>query len=55
MKKAIPFLMSTLLVVLPILSSSASAADREKDQDRLRNSGTVLKEIFDFPDDPDLG
>jgi len=40
-----------LLVVLPILSSSASAADAEKDEDRLRNSGTVLKEILDVPDD----
>ena len=40
-----------LLVVLPILSSSASAANPEKDEDRLRNSGTVLKEILDVPDD----
>jgi lipid-binding SYLF domain-containing protein len=43
--------MSMLLVVLPILSSSASAADAAKDEDRLRNSGTVLKEILDVPDD----
>src|ERR1700740_1436397 len=43
--------MSMLLVVLPILSSSASAAEPEKDEDRLRNSGTVLKEILDVPDD----
>jgi hypothetical protein len=42
--------MSMLLAVLPILSS-ASAADPEKDEDRLKNSGTVLKEIVDFPDD----
>jgi len=40
-----------LLVVLPILSFSASAAEPEKDEDRLRNSGTVLKEILDVPDD----
>ena len=51
MKKPITYLMSVLLVVLPILSSSASAADPEKDEDRLRNSGTVLKEILDVPDD----
>jgi lipid-binding SYLF domain-containing protein len=51
MKKAITYLMSVLLVVLPILSSSASAADQEKDEDRLTNSGTVLKEILDVPDD----
>ena len=42
--------MSMLLVVLPILSSLASAADAEKDEDRLRNGGTVLKEILDVPD-----
>jgi lipid-binding SYLF domain-containing protein len=51
MKKPITHLMSMLLVVLPILSSSASAAGPEKDEDRLRNSGTVLKEILDVPDD----
>jgi hypothetical protein len=43
-----------LLGVLPI-SSSASAANPEKDEDGLKNRGTVLKEILDFPDDPDLG
>jgi lipid-binding SYLF domain-containing protein len=51
MKKPIRYLLSMLLVVLPILSSLASAADHEKDEDRLRNSGTVLKEILDVPDD----
>lgn len=51
MKKPITYLTSMLLVVLPILSSSASAADRGKDEDRLRNSGTVLKEILDVPDE----
>jgi lipid-binding SYLF domain-containing protein len=51
MKKPITYLMSLMLVVLPILSSSASAAGPEKDEDRLRNSGTVLKEILDVPDD----
>jgi lipid-binding SYLF domain-containing protein len=51
MKKAIAYLMSMLLVVLAILSSSAYAADPEKDENRLENSGTVLKEILDVPDD----
>jgi SH3 domain-containing YSC84-like protein 1 len=51
MKKSTTYLLSMLLVVLPILSSSASAADQEKDEDRLMNSGTVLKEILDVPDD----
>jgi SH3 domain-containing YSC84-like protein 1 len=51
MNKSNTYLMiSLLLVVLPILSSSASAANPEKDEDRLRNSGTVLKEILDVPD-----
>jgi lipid-binding SYLF domain-containing protein len=51
MKKPFTYLMSIFLVVLPLLSSSVSAADAEKDEDRLRNSGTVLKEILDVPDD----
>jgi lipid-binding SYLF domain-containing protein len=51
MKKPITYVMSMLLVVPPILYSSAFAADKEKDQDRLQNSGTVLKEILDVPDD----
>ncbi len=51
MKNPITCLMSMVLVVLPILASSASAADPEKDEDRLRNSGSVLKEILDVPDD----
>ena len=42
----------SVLFVLAIFLSSAFAADREeKDEDRLRNSGTVLKEILDVPDD----
>jgi SH3 domain-containing YSC84-like protein 1 len=51
MKRSMAYLMSMLLVGLAIVSSSASAADREKDADRLENSGTVLKEILDVPDD----
>jgi len=51
MKKPISCLMSMLLVVLASFSPSASAVDQEKDEDRLRNSGTVLKEILDVPDD----
>jgi lipid-binding SYLF domain-containing protein len=51
MKKLITYLISTLFVALPILSGSAWASDQEKDQDRLQNSGMVLKEILDVPDD----
>jgi SH3 domain-containing YSC84-like protein 1 len=51
MKKLTKYLMSILFVALPVLSSPALAVDHEKDEDRLRNSGTVLKEILDVPDD----
>src|ERR1700751_5890527 len=52
MEKAVPYLMSMLLLVLPMFTSSASAADQEeKDDNRLKNSGVVLKEILDVPED----
>ena len=51
MKKLTTYLMSILFVALPVLSSPALAADHEKDEDRLKNSGIVLKEILDVPDD----
>src|ERR1700726_4382591 len=51
MNKLMTYVMGMLLVVLPVLSSSAFAADQQKDEDRLQNSGTVLKEILDVPDD----
>jgi lipid-binding SYLF domain-containing protein len=51
MKKPIAYLISMLFAVLAISSSLASATDQEKDKDRLQNSGTVLKEILDVPDD----
>jgi lipid-binding SYLF domain-containing protein len=43
--------MSMLLAVVAICPSFAFAADNEKDASRLENSGTVLKEILDVPDD----
>jgi SH3 domain-containing YSC84-like protein 1 len=46
MNRLITYLMSMLLVALP-----AWAANQEKDEDRLKNCGTVLKEILDVPDD----
>ena len=51
MKKLITYFMSILFVALPVLSALALAADQEKDEDRLKNSGIVLKEILDVPDD----
>jgi lipid-binding SYLF domain-containing protein len=51
MKKLIACLLSTVFAALPTLSAPAWAADHEKDEDRLKNSGIVLKEILDVPDD----
>ena len=51
MKKPISYLMSVLMVVVAICPSLVFAADNEKDASRLENSGTVLKEILDVPDD----
>ncbi len=50
MKKRFSYLMSILFVALAVFSVPAWAADHEKDEDRLKNSGTVLKEILDIPD-----
>jgi lipid-binding SYLF domain-containing protein len=50
MRKMMSCLSSIVLVVLPLLAGMASAADRTKDDDRLRKSGMVLKEILDVPD-----
>src|ERR1700686_5400201 len=51
MKKLITYFMSILFVALPVLSALALAADQEKEEDRLKNSGIVLKEVLDVPDD----
>jgi SH3 domain-containing YSC84-like protein 1 len=50
MKKPFVYLMSILFAALAVFSAPAWAADHEKDEDRLKNSGTVLKEILDVPD-----
>ncbi len=50
MRKFLTCLSTILLVVLPPLTEVASASDQIKDDDRLRNCGTVLKEILDVPD-----
>jgi len=51
MRKLLVYLSTALLLVLPLLAEAASAADKTKDDDRLRNCGTVLREILDVPDD----
>ena len=48
MKKKLVSVVSALLIVA---STPMWSADKEKDEDRLHNSGTVLKEILDIPDD----
>jgi SH3 domain-containing YSC84-like protein 1 len=40
----------SLFAFAPLFAEVASAADEAKDDTRLRNSGTVLKEILDIPD-----
>src|SRR5260370_176683 len=49
MRKLLTCLSSILLAVLPLLAEVANASDQTKDDDRLRNCGTVLKEILDVP------
>src|SRR5258707_10247116 len=51
MRKMMSCLSSIALLALPLLTEVASASDQTKDDERLRNSGTVLKEILDVPDD----
>ena len=50
MRKFLPCLCSILFAAAPILTEAASASDESKDDNRLRNCGTVLKEILDVPD-----
>src|ERR1700680_4931923 len=51
MRRSLAFLSSILLAVLPLVAEVANASGQTKDDDRLRNCGTVLKEILDVPDD----
>jgi len=51
MRKFLTSLTCILFVIAPLFEEMASAADHTKDDDRLRNCGTVLKEILDVPDD----
>jgi SH3 domain-containing YSC84-like protein 1 len=51
MRKLVTWLSCILFVVAPLFAEVAKAADQAKDDDRLRNCGTVLKEILDVPDD----
>jgi len=50
MRKLLTYLSSILFAVAPFFAEVASASGQTKDDDRLRNSGMVLKEILDVPD-----
>src|SRR3981189_2532817 len=50
MRKTMSCLSSTVLVAVTLLAQVASASDRTKDDERLRNSRAVLKEILAVPD-----
>ena len=47
MRKSLPCLTNILLSALLLLAVVASASAQDKDDDRLRNCGSVLKEILD--------
>src|SRR6267142_2801005 len=51
MRKLLAGLTCISFVVAPLFADVVGAADQSKDDDRLRNCGTVLKEILDVPDD----
>ena len=42
---------ATALLLSILLGASAFAADDEKEEDRVRDAGVVMKEILDIPDD----
>jgi SH3 domain-containing YSC84-like protein 1 len=50
MKNLIACLLGIILIVQPAGLSVARAANKDKDEDRLKDCGTVLKEILDIPD-----
>src|SRR5258706_15812263 len=50
MRKMMSCLSSTVLVAVTLVAQMARASDHSKDDERLKNSGTVLKEILDVPD-----
>jgi SH3 domain-containing YSC84-like protein 1 len=42
---------TAILLAALLLGASAFAADDEKEEDRVKDAGTVMKEILDIPDD----
>jgi len=50
MKNLIACLLGVILILQPTGPSVARAANKDKDEDRLKDCGAVLKEILDIPD-----
>ena len=50
MRKLLTYLSSILLAAVPLFAGVASASAQTKVDDRLKDSGRVLKEILDVPD-----
>src|SRR4030088_889010 len=50
MRKLLTYLSSILLAAVPLFAGVASASTQTKVDDRLKDSGRVLKEILDVPD-----
>jgi SH3 domain-containing YSC84-like protein 1 len=50
MKNLIAVLLGAILILQPAGPGLARAANKDKDEDRLKDSGAVLKEILDIPD-----
>jgi lipid-binding SYLF domain-containing protein len=50
MRKALTYLSSILLAAVPLFAGVGSASAQTKVDDRLKDSGRVLKEILDVPD-----
>jgi lipid-binding SYLF domain-containing protein len=50
-RKSLLCLCSIFLAALPIFAGMAGASNKTRHNDRLKNCGTVLREILDVPDD----
>src|SRR3981189_3737506 len=55
MRKFISLLSSIVFGFTPFLAEVANASDQAKDDERLKNCGSVLKEILDVPDNMPQG
>jgi hypothetical protein len=51
MKNLIACLLGVMLILQVTDPGVAQAADKDKDEDRLKECGAVLKEILDVPED----